>query len=208
MNILKIFLLGLAAMSLGACASITKGSSQNIAVNSNPSGADCALSRKGVQIAWVSPTPGIVTIDKSSSDIVIDCALEGHKPAKHIVASQAEAMTAGNIIFGGVVGLAIDAGSGAINKYPSNVMVVMQQGDPSAAPILAGAPQAPTRARKVATGRNLQNEPDPDGDRPIEPLKKKEYPLPKPEEMTAAERMELQAGPGHRNYPRRTTGYY
>ncbi len=204
MNILKLFGLGLAAMSLGACASITKGTDQTIVINSNPSGADCSLNRAGVQIAQVNPTPGQVTVDKSKDDIVIDCALEGHKPAKHVAASQAEAMTAGNLVFGGLVGLAIDASSGAINKYPSNVMVVMQRGDGPFSPAPAAAPQAgavePTRVAVVPEKKPQKKVAKTAGQR--------SRPQPKPEDMTATERMDLQAGPGYRNYPRKTSGYY
>ena len=34
-------------------------------------------------------------------------------------------MTSGNIIFGGLVGVAIDAGSGAMHLYPETVVVVL-----------------------------------------------------------------------------------
>jgi hypothetical protein len=34
-------------------------------------------------------------------------------------------MAAGNIIFGGVIGLGVDAVSGALNKYPDQVTVAM-----------------------------------------------------------------------------------
>jgi hypothetical protein len=34
-------------------------------------------------------------------------------------------MAAGNVIFGGVIGLGVDAASGALNKYPDMVTVAM-----------------------------------------------------------------------------------
>lgn len=141
MKTLKLAVLGLAGVSPSACASITKGATQDVIVNSSPQGADCVLNREGAQIGRVNPTPGSVKIDKSSKDITIDCELPGYVQAKHVAASEAEAMTVGNVLFGGVVGLAIDAGSGAMNKYPSNVTVVMQREDPAPAP--AAAPTAP-----------------------------------------------------------------
>jgi hypothetical protein len=42
-----------------------------------------------------------------------------------IIPSNVEAMTAGNVIFGGVIGLGVDAASGAMNKYPDIVTVAM-----------------------------------------------------------------------------------
>jgi hypothetical protein len=38
---------------------------------------------------------------------------------------EGEAMAAGNVIFGGVIGLGVDAVSGALNKYPDQVTVAM-----------------------------------------------------------------------------------
>jgi hypothetical protein len=34
-------------------------------------------------------------------------------------------MTAGNVLFGGIIGLGVDAASGAMNKYDSGVEVMM-----------------------------------------------------------------------------------
>jgi phosphoketolase len=42
-----------------------------------------------------------------------------------VIPSDAEAMAAGNVVFGGVIGLGVDAMSGAMNKYPDQVMVAM-----------------------------------------------------------------------------------
>lgn len=115
-----------AALSLSACASITKGTTQSITINTNPPGARCELTRDGELIGVADPTPQIVTVDKSSDDIQLACKLAGHVTASHVIESGAEAMTAGNVIFGGVIGLAIDAGTGALNKYDANVTVVLQ----------------------------------------------------------------------------------
>lgn len=206
MTFLKLVCLGLAVTSLGACASITKGTDHTMAVNSNPQGADCTLTRAGVQIARVNPTPGQVSIDKSKDDIVVDCVLAGHNPAKHVAASEAEVMTAGNLIFGGLVGLAIDAGSGAINKYPSNVTVVMQRADSTLAPAPAAAPLAPSpaapSAAPAAAPAVVASVEEPAPRPPVVYASEREQ-----RPVTAVERMEQQAGPGYRNYRRKTSSY-
>ncbi len=46
-------------------------------------------------------------------------------PASSIVPTSAEAMAAGNVIFGGVIGLGVDAASGAMYKYSDQVTVAM-----------------------------------------------------------------------------------
>lgn len=164
MGFLRFVALGLAVASLSACASITRGTEQKLIVNTNPQGAACSLTRDGAVIGFVQPTPGVVMVDKSSQDIVFDCTLAGYFPSKHITASEAEMMTAGNLIFGGVVGLAIDAGSGAINKYPSNIFVTMQRDEstplppgglaaaPVRAPVISGPTEEELAARAEARG--------------------------------------------------------
>ena len=122
-----------AALALSGCASIVKGTSQDVAINTNPPGARCELMRGATSLGVVDPTPGVLNLDKSSESIQIKCDLEGYKTAQYILESEAEAMTAGNVIFGGVIGLAVDASTGAMNKYDSNVTVVLQKEDDAAA---------------------------------------------------------------------------
>ncbi|MDE0342079.1 MAG: translation initiation factor 2 [Deltaproteobacteria bacterium] len=119
----QVALLVPAAALLGACASIVEGTDQSIAVSSHPSGAICILEREGGQIGVVNPTPGTVRIEKSTEDIMVRCSKPGYQDGIGVLVSEFEGMTAGNIIFGGVIGLAVDAGSGAMYYYPSSIMV-------------------------------------------------------------------------------------
>jgi hypothetical protein len=50
-----------------------------------------------------------------------------------MIPSNTEAMAAGNVVFGGIIGLGVDAASGAINKYPDMVTVAMSP-DPTCRP--------------------------------------------------------------------------
>ena len=45
------------------------------------------------------------------------CKKECYQDGVGVIASSTEARAAGNLIAGGVVGLAVDAASGAMNKY-------------------------------------------------------------------------------------------
>ena len=119
----RILVLLPTAALLGACASIVEGTDQSIAVSSHPSGAACVLEREGSQIGVVNPTPGTVRIEKSTEDIMVRCSKPGHQDSIGVLVSEFEGMTAGNIIFGGVVGLAVDAGSGAMYYYPSSIRI-------------------------------------------------------------------------------------
>ena len=113
------------AMLLAACASIVEGTDQAILVSSVPSEATCVLEREGNQIAVVSQTPGTVMIEKSRADVAVRCSKEGHAEGASVLPSSLEAMTLGNFVFGGIVGMAVDAGSGAMHVYPSEIIVTL-----------------------------------------------------------------------------------
>lgn len=129
-------LVGLALM--GGCASITKGTSQEIRVNSEPQGAACEVLRKGQSLAKIDKTPATVKIRKSKYNLEIVCSMEGFADSTHVNNSGVEGMTAANAVAGGLIGWAIDSATGADNKYDENVTVFMR---PPAQP---SAPQAPT----------------------------------------------------------------
>jgi hypothetical protein len=94
-------------------------------VTTEPAGATCELQRDGATVGVVNPTPGTVQVSKSSRDMTVRCTRQGHSAGVATVASQMQAMTAGNILIGGVIGLGIDAASGALSQYPTNVTVVL-----------------------------------------------------------------------------------
>jgi hypothetical protein len=112
-------------MGLTACSSIVEGTDQSITVITNPAGASCNLERQGTSIAVVNPTPGTVNVDKSKHSIAVLCSKPDHETSAGTLASSFEGMTFGNILIGGIVGLAIDASSGAINKYPESITITV-----------------------------------------------------------------------------------
>ena len=52
----------------------------------------------------------------------MDCGKEGYQNGRGILNSGFQGWTLGNLVLGGIVGLAVDAGSGAINEYPSSIV--------------------------------------------------------------------------------------
>jgi hypothetical protein len=107
------------------CATLTKGSSQTITVTTDPAGATCTMSREGKTVAVINPTPGSIPVDKSSKDLSVVCDKVGYQPSAGALASTFQAMTFGNILFGGLIGVAIDAGSGAMNEYPTLITLTL-----------------------------------------------------------------------------------
>lgn len=108
-----VALLGL----LAGCASITKGTTQSISLDTpGAPGANCTLTSQGIGTKTLV-TPATLVLDKSQHNVAVSCKKECFQDGVGVIASSTESMTAGNVIVGGVVGLAVDAASGAMNKY-------------------------------------------------------------------------------------------
>ena len=123
-NLAFITLLAIAMLASG-CATIVEGSSDTVTVDTRPPGATCELKRDGQTIAFINPTPGAISVSKSKYDINVRCSKDEYEDAVGVVGSEFQAMTFGNILFGGLIGVAVDAGSGAMNEYPPIVTITM-----------------------------------------------------------------------------------
>jgi hypothetical protein len=95
-------------MVLVACATITRGTTQVVAVDTpGAPGTSCAIqTQNGPQVVT---TPGSVTLSRGSSSLPIQCTKECYLLGSSIIPSNAESMAAGNVIFGGIIGLGVDA---------------------------------------------------------------------------------------------------
>jgi hypothetical protein len=107
------------------CATITKGTSQTVTVDTDPSGAACTLTREAKTLGVVNPTPGSVSIGKSSVPITVVCRKVDFLDAAGTLTSQFQAMTFGNVLFGGLIGVAVDAASGATHEYDPIVTITL-----------------------------------------------------------------------------------
>lgn len=113
--IMVISALTLAAFVAGCC-SIIHGTSQEVGLSSNPTNAQIFVNgeQKGA-------TP--VTLDlKRDASHMIRLELDGYKPYEITLTKNVSGWVWGNILFGGLIGLAIDAIDGAIyNIQPDNI---------------------------------------------------------------------------------------
>jgi len=135
---------------LVGCASVTSGTSQQLTVATDPAGAACRLTVKDAAIGSVSPTPGSITVKRAGDSIRVLCSKDGYRDATYVNKPQFNAATLGNIILGGVVGLAVDAASGANNKYEDAMTIRLEPasaGEPRPEP---AAPEAPVPPDSVA----------------------------------------------------------
>lgn len=107
------------------CATLTKGTTQAVALNTpGAPGAQCTLNSAAIGTKVVA-TPATLTLDKSQDSITVLCKKECFQDGSTIIASNTETMAAGNLLLGGVVGLGVDAVSGAMNKYNADNQVAM-----------------------------------------------------------------------------------
>ncbi len=112
-------------VALAGCATITKGTTQAVAINTpGAPGASCTLSSGGIGQKVVT-TPTTIVLEKSQENISVVCKKQCFQDAAGIIASHTEAMAAGNVILGGPIGLGVDAVSGAMNRYNADNQFAM-----------------------------------------------------------------------------------
>lgn len=104
------FLLGSALISLTGCCTIMHGTRQSIGIASNPSHASI-----WVDSNYVGQTPLIVEMSRKNNHFV-RIELEGYQPYEATFSRQMSEWVFGNIVFGGIIGLAVDAISGGLYK--------------------------------------------------------------------------------------------
>lgn len=119
----RLPLVALALWLLGGCATLTTSSSQTVTLTTDPAGAACTFKREGKVVGIVNPTPGSLMVSKSHAALEVACVKEGYVDATGTVGSKFQAMTFGNILFGGIIGIAVDATSGATAEYEPQISI-------------------------------------------------------------------------------------
>ena len=104
----------------GGCASITNGTSQSININSDPGEADCTLRATAGNSRRSAPAP--VKVKRESKTIQVVCRGR-FRDGETTMDTRFETATLGDLILGGVVGLAVDAASGTCPRFDEFVMV-------------------------------------------------------------------------------------
>ena len=106
------------ALSLGGCATITRGTSDQIQITSEPSGV-----RATTSMGYSCTTPCTLTVSRKD-EFTVKFDADGYDPqeiqVKTGIAGAGAAGFAGNVILGGVVGMAADAATGATLEHIPN----------------------------------------------------------------------------------------
>jgi hypothetical protein len=111
------------ALSLPACATITRGSSQEFTVTSEPPGARVSTSN-GFQCDATPCTFRMPRKDEFRATVSMDGYATQTHDIKSGISGGGAAGLAGNVIFGGIVGGVVDASSGALNDLTPNPLAV------------------------------------------------------------------------------------
>ena len=100
------------------CATITRGSKDTLVIETDPPGADIKLSN-----GRIGKTPAAFKLPRRES-LVVQITKAGYEPVSVNVVPQISgaggAGMAGNVLVGGIIGAAVDAGSGAMNDLKPN----------------------------------------------------------------------------------------
>ena len=149
MKVRDIGLLSLVILPLAGCASIVEGTTENVAVTTPPAdGAKCVL--KSSEGTYYVTTPGNATVHKTKNDLDVECDKDGFQHASLKVPAKFGAATVGNVLAGGIIGIGVDAATGANYSYPTAISVPMAAttGAPPAATPAAPATVSSTDAAK------------------------------------------------------------
>ncbi|HRD55221.1 MAG TPA: PEGA domain-containing protein [Parachlamydiaceae bacterium] len=110
MKLTKILLGLIPVILLTSCATIMHGSRQTIGISSNP-----ACARIFVDNTYYGNTPMMTKLTRKDNHMV-RIELEGYYPYETILTRQLSGWVFGNIVFGGVIGVAVDAITGGIYR--------------------------------------------------------------------------------------------
>jgi hypothetical protein len=141
--IIRLVLAAALAAPCVGCASVTRGTTENISISSTPAGAIAEIT--GLDIPTSCVTPCVVQA-KRNADITVTVNKQGYEPqviplTKEIPGAGAAGF-AGNVLLGGLVGMGVDAATGAaLDHKPNPVIVTLQPAAPQ-----AHRPRPPRRA--------------------------------------------------------------
>lgn len=121
-----LFVLLFAVTILPGCATITRGTTDTLQIETDPAGARADLST-----GHTCSTPCAIKLPRKT-DGIVKIYKEGYETIEVSFTNQISgaggAGMAGNIIFGGIIGAGVDAGTGAMyNLVPNPIYVRLEK---------------------------------------------------------------------------------
>ncbi len=113
---MKYLVILMSLFFMSSCASIVDGQKQSILISSDPAGANVNITKDANEV-HKGLTPSMVTLDRGEGDHVVEVSKDGYKTQILQLADTVSGWMWGNIVFGGLIGWAIDYGTGAGYNY-------------------------------------------------------------------------------------------
>jgi hypothetical protein len=131
----------LCAASLSACATVTRGTRQNYTIETDPVGANIALSTGQTCVS-----PCTLRL-KRRPGFTVTATMDGYEPAEAQVDSRIRAGgiagAAGNVLVGGIIGGIVDGTNGSMNDLmPNPLRITMNRIGSAPAPAPEATPAA------------------------------------------------------------------
>ena len=112
-----------------SCSTITKNSQTPLTIitvcagSTKPVTASCIISNPYMHKKIT--TPAVIAVGRSSHDLSIKCSIEDKVFGEAIIKSSFDLDAAGNVFFGGIVGLATDFASGKAYEYQPKIQLLL-----------------------------------------------------------------------------------
>jgi hypothetical protein len=139
---IRLLLAAAIALPCFGCASVTRGTTENISIATTPAGATADIS--GLEIPTACVTPCVIQA-KRNADITVTINKPGYEaeiiPLTKEVPGSGAAGFAGNLLAGGLVGMGVDAVTGAAQDHKPNPVIVTLK--PVASERRSAKPRAP-----------------------------------------------------------------
>jgi hypothetical protein len=135
------------ALALGGCATVVRGTTEDVAVQTEPPGAEARTSN-----GFGCPaTPCAINVPRKDP-FILSITKIGYHPEQVTVNTAVQgggtAGLVGNVVAGGVVGVVVDASSGAANDHVPNPVIVTLRPIAPVSPIIE---QRRKRTREAPT---------------------------------------------------------
>ena len=139
---IRVFVSVVAGLALSGCATITRGTTDQLQIVSDPSGADV---RSSMGPTCITPcTLQVSREDEFTVTISKPGFIEEQVPVKTQIAGNGAAGFAGNVLIGGIIGMGADAYTGAtLEHVPNPVSVTLRPVPPP--PVATRAPPKPRK---------------------------------------------------------------
>ena len=135
--LLSIISAGVLPVLLPACATIMTGTTDDVTLTSEPSGASVRIEPDPKELQ----TPATLTLRRRDGPFLLSFELEGYESQRAYIRSKPNGWLWANILLGGVVGIVVDWSTGAVTRLdPTEVHLVFQPAQPVADEPIGGRP--------------------------------------------------------------------